>query len=552
MRFFGLRPQNDILLAVLKPLAVTAEAVLFDLLLAVTAVVYLTGGDFFIRGPVRDLIGQKPWIHRLAIAAVILVMLFWGYWRSRLAVQGVLRPSYWISGIRRIRMRAGFYAFLLFLISWASGTALSWLRHDVFQSGFDMAIFTQSVWNTLHGNFLYSSIKGGICLLGDHFSPILAALAIPYAVWPDPKCLLLIQALAAASSVWPLFCIARERLKDETLTFLFVLAFVLYLPLRNAVRFEFHPELLAIPVLFWAYYFLIKGKGWISSLFLLLALSTKENAALVLAAFGLYAFCFVPGKKIYGLFWMIAAPLYLLAVIHVLIPRLSGEPYFYLSGNFGAWKDLGLAALLKHVLGPSSWVYLVKIFLPVGFLSFLSPPDFLLAIPALVQNLVARNAMTRSIFFQYTAFLIPFVFVSAASGAARLKQKPWLAVYLLACTLLMSGISDFYIYQSMRTQDGGHGQKVRNHLSRIPAQVSVRTHEFFAAHVANRRDLYIFENENPKEGRSPRAMRADCVVLDRALLGDLAGSVVAELKQRGYVLMLEDDGFMIFDLGGTP
>ena len=45
-------------------------------------------------------------------------------------------------------------------------------RHRTFQTGFDLGIFDQALWNTAHGRLLFSSLKGDTILLGDHFDPL--------------------------------------------------------------------------------------------------------------------------------------------------------------------------------------------------------------------------------------------------------------------------------------------------------------------------------------------------------------------------------------------
>ena len=78
---------------------------------------------------------------------------------------------------------------------------------------FDLGIFAQAVWNTLQGDFLYSSLKGGICLLGDHVSPLLALTAPVYALWPDPRCLILLQVLVSATCIFFIGILAKEKLQ---------------------------------------------------------------------------------------------------------------------------------------------------------------------------------------------------------------------------------------------------------------------------------------------------------------------------------------------------
>ncbi len=437
------------------------------------------------------------------------------------------------------------FAWAVFLVLSLVWSASSVSRYEAFLSGFDMAIFTQAICNTLHHAFLYSSIKGGICLLGDHFSPLLGLLALPYALWPDPKCLLILQAVAAAACVFPIRALALEKLKNETWAVLFVLAFALYLPAANAVRFDFHPEIMAMPLQLWSFYFLTRGRLRLSSVFIALCFLAKENAALPAAGLGLYVIT-DKSKRFFGLFWIFFSAFYLWFVTNKVVPFFSGEPYAYLHGNFFAWEQLGLDAFLKHLLSKDSAVYLVKIFGPLGFLAFLSPQAMLLVLPPLLQNLTARNPMVHSISHQYTAFLTPFVFAAAICGAEKIKMRRAGFYYLTTVILCMAGVSGVYGMQTAWTQRTEHVLKLPGLLKRVPKDASVRTHEFLAPHLACRRDLYIYENQHPREGASPPALQAEYVVLDEMFLGQTAAKAFDELKQRGYRQVFEDEGFRIF------
>lgn len=410
-----------------------------------------------------------------------------------------------------------------------------------------MAIFTQAVWNTTQGEWFYSSIKGGICLLGDHFAPLLALLALPYRIWPEPGLLLAIQAFAVASCVFPLARIVRKSGQSPSWAVLYCLAFALYLPVRNAVRFDFHSEVVAMPLLFWAFAFLEEKKTMLASIFLALALTAKENMATVAFAFGLYA-CLKREKALrFGIFWILTSLIYFYAVVHFFIPKLSGAPYFYLEGNFTEWLRAGWAPLMKHLFRSSTFSYLAKIYGPLAFTSVLAPTSLILTIPTLTQNILARNEMTLSIFHQYTATLTPFVFISSVMALAKVRSyRRYWAYGILLTSVLMSGVSEVYPMRRQWITITPRTMRVEKILRTIPAEYSLRTHELYAPHAANRKELHIYENNHPKEGGSWKAQHADMVAIDRQLLkGDLDDALNA-LKQSGYKIDFEDDGFYIF------
>jgi len=409
-----------------------------------------------------------------------------------------------------------------------------------------MAIFTQAVANTVNGHFLYSSIKGGINLLGDHFSPALAALAIPYSFYRHPETLLILQAFAVSCCIFPIFKLASFKIANNRfVAYLFALSFVLYLPVRNANRFDFHPELLAMPLLLWAYYFLQKGRFAVVTILLLISLSVKETAALVTFGIGLHSLLFCR-RYLFGLLWMAGSTFYFLVVVNVVIPHFSDQNYAYLSGNFFVWMDKSVESFLSHLFSLSTVSYLFKIYAPLGFLSFLSPSSLIMNIPILAQNILSRNDATRSIFFQYTALLTPFVFISAIEGAARLKRAQWLPLYLTAFALMMTGVPETYIITTYAELNTPKTREIRAFLKSIPASFSVRTHEFYASQTADRNDLHIYENEHPKEGASVKALKSDIVAIDEEFLGLQPEEHFKKLKKSGYKQIYANQSFRAF------
>ncbi len=525
-------------------------SLLIEAFLILCGFIILTAGDPFLSSELQESFRSHPRYHRLLISVVASLGIF----LFAVLHRKYNRTSGLFSFVRKINLSFLTLSAILFVFFSILFAYSSYIRHKVFASSFDFAIFSQAIWNTAHGSFLYSSIKGGVCLLGDHVSPFLILFSPLFSFEFRPELLLVLQAIGAVSGIFPLFLLAKKVLNEDSLAFLFVISFLLYLPLRNSIRFDFHPEIFAISFLLWAFYWLITNRLMLSSLALLLTLSTKEVACLPVAFVGLYALV-AQRKFSFGLFWVFLSVALFFAEVKWIAPHFSGAPYFYLSGNYEAWKSEGASAFVKYLLQPSTFNYLKKIFLPVGLLSYLSPTALLLCFPALFQNLTARNELTRSIFFQYTAYLTPFVFISTVFGLKNLihlagkkfpteKVKIVAAYWLIGWSLLMSGVSEFHVIGEYQKQDTPHWEYVRTYLKQIPSSVSVRTHEFFAPHLANRKELHIFENNHPKEGGSAKAQNTEYIILDRNFLSN-ENAQIAELKNRGYIVQHEHDGFYV-------
>jgi uncharacterized membrane protein len=513
--------------------SISILAVLFELFLYACLFFYVTAGLPFINEALHDAIGKKPGFHRLSLMGIIAAGIFAYFLRLLYFKFNHQQVTITCHALNRLNFKPIFYLWSLFILISGLWTWSAWIRHDSLHTSFDMAIFVQSIWNTAQGDFLFSSIKGDICLLGDHFGPLLALIAVPYKLWPDPKLILLMQALAAASCVFPLYKITLEKYSKPGLALVIAFAFLSYLPTRNAVRFDFHPELLIMPILIWAFYFLEKQKWLTATLLLIICLSAKETVAMLFFAFGFYAF-FVKRKYTWGLLWMFLASIYFFLAIKLFIPFFSGQPYQYLGSNLSGWKEEGVNAFLQYIFGKEAITYIIKIYGPLGFLSFLSPQTLLLNVPILLQNLVTRNEAVRSIFFQYTSLLTPFAFISMIYGCKRFSHTKWISFYILALSLLMSGVSEIYTMERYASQISDDTAASIRYLKRIPPVYSVRTNEFLAPHAANRKNLHIYENNHPREGGRTEALQADYIVLHEQYLTAPFEQHYADLLANGY------------------
>src|SRR3989344_4920311 len=162
------------------------------------------------------------------------------------------------------------------------------LRHYQFQTqAWDMGIFDQLFWNTIHGQFMQSSIEDIPDHFGIHFSPTLLLLVPGYALFPSPYYLLLMQTIALALGAWPLYLLARKKLKDP-LPLIIAGAYLLYPSLHWVNTFDFHEIAFFVPLALAGLYFLEEQKWLPASVFLILAAGTKEDAILIVFFIGLY------------------------------------------------------------------------------------------------------------------------------------------------------------------------------------------------------------------------------------------------------------------------
>ncbi len=541
---------------------------------------YWTAGNFWGTPSFVHWAGEHPLAHRFIVAAVLSLFGFVLYgatrFLSRPAIERLWIFRVW-TGINTWENAWVAVALALFTV-WSLGR-VNVARHEAFCSGFDLAIFDQAVWNTLHGKFLWSSIKGHICLLGDHMSPILLLYVPCMAVWDDVRALLWAQCAVIGFNGLLIYALCRQRWVHSPLNWVFPLAYFLYLPVRNVAHFDFHPEVLADTFIFLFFWCLHAGKKTGFFLSLIGLVLWKETFWPLVFFMGLFL-CFFgkgmwgkgarisdnpsfPSIRAWGGLLVLLAPIAFWLEIHCLIPWISGKPYPYLY-NYHAG---GVLPMLHQALSMSSLGYLFKMFAPLGFLSFLSPQVLFLAAFGLIQNLFSVNAATRSIFFQYTTGLTPFIFIAAIYGAygitaarsPRVKKflgsvtETNIALWLLISSFLLAGVSEHYRYRYFEMQKTPRLAKIESYLQKIPSQTIVSTNEFFATHLSHRPYLYSPDYGGfwPFEEAPGPGQKKIVLVADGFDSGE-AERTFRFLRNHGYEMTKVEEGFYEFRLSQAP
>lgn len=426
-------------------------------------------------------------------------------------------------------------------------------RHDAFLSGrFDLGNMSQTVWNTLHGRFLLLTNPDGIeqiSRLGIHTDFFLAFLTPFYFLWSDPKMLLIIQTLVVASGAFFVFEIGKLILKNEKLSLLFAFSYLLNFWIQEQTIFDFHAVTFATTFLLATFYFMLKKRYFLFSVFLILSVLTKENVFLVAGFFGLY-FIFKGKKILAGAFLTAVSFGIVFYLMNTLIPHARGNVHFALTyysyigdSSLGIFRNLLLKPqLIVHQLFSLSTIdYFHKLFFPTGYLSLLSPLYLIFALPDIAINLLSSNINLRSQGFHYGAIIIPFIYISSIYTSRKIIQKynnkaeVFLFYYLLTFTIL-----SVYFYSplpGMRFSDNLpftaiDYQRIRSYLSIIPETASVSASNSIGAHLSNREKIYVVPNG---------IKTADYVVLY-----DEKQSLVERVNLKDYELKVTYKKFYIF------
>ncbi len=351
------------------------------------------------------------------------------------------KPAPWLrSWLPQLSLSSAQFLQFPYLLAWSfillyilTFIWLAILRHLSFNSsGFDLGIYDQVVWNTLHGRpFFYTTTGQPLLHLSNHASPILLLVAPFYLIYSGPEMLLFLQTVAIGLGGLPLFWLAREKLQSDFAALSLLLAYLLFPSLQIVNLWDFHPPVLAVGFFMGAFYCLVKRKWSWFLVFAILAMLCKEQLPLQVAFLGLAAIVIHRNWRV-GLTTIAIALAYFFAIIYWVIPAnsVTGDHLF-----IGFYADLGDSPLeiivtaltrpdlvLKILWQPSRLYYLFDVLTPFAYLPLVGLPVLLIGAPSFAINLLSGNtAMHDASIAQYGADVAPWLAWAALYGAVYLR-----------------------------------------------------------------------------------------------------------------------------------
>ena len=385
-------------------------------------------------------------------------------------------------------------------------------HHNAFQThAFDLGIHDQAIANILRLGWMRTTLysEHAINYIGDHFSPILYLVAPFYALRPDASTLLILQSVVLAAGAIPVYLLARHRLRSTMVAVSLAAVYLLFPALHGVNTFDFHQIALATTPLLFALYFLDTGRDRLFLVFLFLALISKEEVALTVAAIGAYVFL-VQRRYRFGGLIALSGLVYFVIVVKGIMPALGGAVQLHkfagLTGESGAGFEEIVGSLVRNPLrtflyvagDPSRLLYFVQVLVPLLFLPFVAGAAWIMALPAAAVPLLSSQAPLHDIAYHYSAHLIPFLFYLAITGLARLPRRPR-RLPALAIALIVAGLLSSYEYGAIFAKGGAgfampdaHDAVLNRFIAAIPAGAAVSTLSDLAPHLTNRDSVYLF------------------------------------------------------------
>lgn len=440
---------------------------------------------------------------------------------------------------------------------------LSMIRHWRFQTGgVDLGVFDQIVWEYSRFQIPSSSLLGLSNALGDHFNPILALIAPLYWVFPGPEILFVLQSFAVAFSAVAVFRFAGRRLERRA-AYGWTLAYAVFWGIQAAMGCDFHPDLLALPMIAFGLDYLDQEDWTRAFLCLGLLLTVKEDFTLLIVFFGI--FLLVRRQWGRGLFLVGSGLVLFYLLVLVLVPYLAGSQDYphWVYTELGKTSSESVRAVLRDPFlvlkvafnNPEKMATVACGLAACGFMILFSPV-FILLLPLYAERLLSGFEHQYSMGYHYSAALAPLLFMGGVDGLFRLsrflgdpvkRRKTVLGVSAVILVLNLATIPIFSLRDLTRWKFYcfSPGERMGNQvLALIPPDASVIAQNTIAAHLAHRLNIELI-------GQATCEKDCDyfvaCDGLSTWPLPDFESiqACVKERLDRGYFKVFEGGGWIL-------
>jgi len=454
------------------------------------------------------------------------------------------------NGLGTISWMIAISAFILF--------ACSSLRHALFQStAFDLGIFDQAIYLISQGKEPITTIQG-FHILGDHAAWIHYILALPYKIYPSVYWLFIVQSLALALGTLPTWYLAIQAGLKESQAMAIATAYLLYPVVFNGNLFDFHPEVIAVPLLLSAVLAArLENIAWFC-VCIILTLGCKAVLSLTVVAMGIWLMLFEK-KRLCGLLAIILGSAWFIIATKLIIPAFSGAEaaavgrYSYLGNSvFEIAKNLifqpGL--IFSKIFSLDNFGYLILLSAPIIWgLSTASLKPLIGAIPCVALNLIADYQAQKDLVHQYTLPALPFlilaVIASLTVGKGILQNRRAIIIWSLITFLCLAKFTHF---TGKYLESIDNLQATREAISLVKNQGSVYTTAQITPHLSNRDLIKFTDTSSPNQ---------DLNIFDYVLLNlrhpgwasnqEFATSLVNQLKNKPtFKLTYQNDDVYLF------
>jgi uncharacterized membrane protein len=494
------------------------------------------------------------------------------------------------------------------------GLLVQWWRTHSLTASYDQGIFTQVLWNGLHGHPFESTLSSqlstnvihggeapalGYRRLGQHFTPLLA-LWIPLVGLGGAGALGVIQVGLITAAGFALHRLARQWLPEDLAAMVGLSFFG-----ANAVlgpTWGNFTDLCQLPLLVFLLLLALetrsRGLGVLAALLIPLV---REDTGVVLAGIGVWLLVRERRRWPIGLALILWGGAWVVLVTTVWMPLFSEDSSRrFMMENFGQYlgeqeKASSLEVLraslsqpllvLRELVSPPDQTlrYLLGQGLPLMFVPLVSLDSWLLmGLPLLGLFLARGSNNPLSINIRYTFLVVPGLFAGAALWWRRhsglFARRRWRAVWAgcLALSLLFTFTSNPNRSLSWLIPDSvspwvhvsfgerwRHAAAAREALALLPPRATAAATTHLVPSLARREVLVRFPNAITYRDRQGRLQPVEWVAADLNMLRRYAPAfgedqdILEEARERlramgtGFGVRTVKDGVVILQRGGA-
>ncbi len=456
---------------------------------------------------------------------------------------------------------------------------------------YDMGIYDQGFWLVSRGGQSFVTVRG-LEFWGHHVNLIVLFFVPFYWLGAGPAFLYVVQASVMGLGAVPTYLLARDRFRSPWMGLVFASVFLMYAPIQWIVWANFHPEALVVTPLLAAWWCARTERWKWFAVFVSIALSTREDAALAIIVLGFVlaaphlrevivavrrrtvdSISEVAARYVrVGLYTITAGVVWYLIATRLVIPHFNrGEEPFYVRayyGNYGDTTTQVVGEILRHpnrvisdATQPDRLRFYRDLALPFGGLPLLAPLQLLVAAPQMLASVIGLSPYARQIRWQYTSVMIAPIVVAAIDGARVVWRARRLRAWLVSLLLVSSVVSN--IAWSNSPISDNHGvwavdsprvDVLSRAVDLVPDDAVVTATYTLVPHLSHREQIYDWPNPwvesywGVDDGyRLPEPSAIEWIAIDRTQVSDEHLPILEEIVGPGgdFEVVLDEQDVLV-------
>ena len=424
------------------------------------------------------------------------------------------------------------------------------LRFALFRAGLDLGLFDQILYLASRGLPTVSTVSAqGASLMGDHAAFMLYPISWLYRIYPDPRWMLALQALALTGGAIPVYALCLQQKLPTAYCRALTLCYVLY-PALFTINFytDFRVETLAVPMFLWAIWAARANKLWQVAIALFVALGCKETVSFTIIGFGLWMWLFEKRRN-FGLAAIAISAIWFVTASEIIIPQfreagLAGVWHYSSLGE--SWSEIAWRLIANPTIGISRifqsdrLFYYLLLLLPVVLgLHWRTAAIMLPALPMLLLNILADESGQRDLIHQYSLLIIPFLITWLIDSMAlylEQRKRSWLLPRWLVVWSIISflGLAKYNYFFSRYLPILPEISSVRTAVNLVEPDSKLLASSLIVPHLSQRVHIYYARDywTLPRiRSQSIEEVLIGYRYLDRNMSIERARQLIDQLKQ---------------------